>query len=123
MEHNFRIRETKTIYLDDKQFTTEAFDKAFKFDNFIIAYNCDGLVIVNCNEGVIFSKKGMVTQVYNDGQYIAIRDIHNYMGIIRYDCITVVPFNYYQTVIIENGNFLVRKTSDSYLERYDTSEK
>lgn len=123
MKKDFRIKEKEIIYLDGEQFIPEVFDKTYKFENFIVAYNSDKLVIINCDEATVFSKRGMVTQVFNDGEYIAIRDINNYMGIIRYDFKTVVPFIYLQTVIIENGSFLVRKDSLSYLEQYNPFEK
>lgn len=122
MKNNFQINEKETIYLDGEQFTPEVFDKAFKFENFIIAYNFNKLVIVDCNEGIIFSKKGLVMQVYSNGQYIALRDIHGYMGVIRYDCTTVVPFKFYVAFISDDG-FEVLKTSNSNWEYYDVDDK
>lgn len=115
--HNFQIRDKKAIYLNGFQFLTEAFDKAFIFDNFIIAYNCRKLAIVNCNDDTVFSKNGQVMQVYNDGQYISLRDTHNRMGVLRYDSTIVVPFNFYQT-FISNDGFEVKETSNSSWKFY-----
>lgn len=122
MKNNFQIREKKAIYLNGKQFISEAFDETFKFENFIIAYNSGKLVIVNCDEGTIFSKKGIVMQVYNEGQYIALRDINGYMGVIRYDYATVVPFEFYATLILDNGIEILR-TSNSNWEHYEIEGK
>lgn len=122
MVHNFQIRDKKAIYLNGFQFLTEAFDKAFIFDNFIIAYNCRKLVIVNCNDDTVFSKNGQVMQVYNDGKYISLRDTNNRMGVLRYDSTIVVPFNFYQT-FISNDGFEVKETSNSGWEFYCSDKK
>lgn len=122
MKYDFEIRNKKAIYLNNSQFLSEAFDNAFMFNNFIIAYNCKKLVIVNCNDDTVFSKNGQVLQVYNGGEYISLLDTHNRMGVLRYDSTIVVPFNFYQTLISSEG-FEVRETSDSKWCYYDINGK
>ena len=122
MKYDFQIRNKKAIYLNNSQFLSEVFDDAFMFNNFIIAYNCKKLVIVNCNDDTVFSKNGQVMQVYNDGQYISLRDTHNHMGVLLYDSTIVVPFNFYQTLISSEG-FEVRETSSSNWFYYDINGK
>lgn len=75
------------------------------------------LIIFNLHDETIFSKSGTVEQVYSYGNYFVMRDIYNLSGVLRYDGLVVVPFEFY-AIFLCDGIINVKKDENSDFEQY-----
>lgn len=99
MNNNFEIRKKINVYFNGKKVIDDDFDNAYNYDDFVIAYNSNKLVIINPNGEVIFSKFGKVGSQPRCGKYIVMEDVNKQLGILKYDGSTFLPFEFYAIVV------------------------
>lgn len=84
------------------------------FDHSLIVQTTNKLIIINFDDDTI----GNILQVHNYGKYFVIRDKNNLCGVIRYDGLIVVPFEFY-TVFLCYDTINVKKNENSKFKIYD----
>ncbi len=106
---NIDIQNKNYVYLDGSE--------PLAFQHSLIIQTNNKLTIINFNDDTIISKKGTVEQVYAYGNYFVIKDNYNLSGVIRYDGLIVVPFEFF-AIFLCNGIINVKKYENSDFELY-----
>ncbi|MCI8362779.1 MAG: hypothetical protein HFJ41_06655 [Clostridia bacterium] len=96
------------LYLDDLQ--------PLYVENSLIIQTPDRITFVNINDGTIISKKGSINQVY-EYKYFVIHDTNDLYGVIRYDGVVIVPFEFFR-ILIGDNIIEVQKDKNSDYEQY-----
>lgn len=96
------------VYLDN--------ELPLNVDHSLIFQTPNRIIFVNIDNGSSIIKNGSVWQVYNY-KYFVIRDTNNKYGVIRYDGVVIVPFEFFK-ILIWDDIIKVQKDKKLDLEPY-----